>query len=164
MRPEPSASTTPAAAPRDASPGSSPGSSPAPPSGGVVRSIAALIAGMVVMMITVALVQWIGHSIYPPPPGMDPSDRTAMIALISTMPLGALAMVLLAYAGGSFLGAGTATAISRRHKRVVALAIGVVMLALVAINFAIIPHPIWMIVLGLLVPVPFALLGYRVFR
>jgi hypothetical protein len=116
------------------------------------------------MILTVALVQWIGHSLYPPPAGIDPSDHDAMVGLISTMPARALAMVLLAYAVGSFLGAGTATAISVRHKRGVAIAVGVVMLGLIGLNFAYIPHPGWMVVVGLLIPLPAALLGWRVFR
>jgi hypothetical protein len=130
----------------------------------MVRSIGALIAGLLVMLIVISSIQWIGHSIYPPPDGLDPKDPTAMAAAIAELPFGALAMVLLSYAAGSFLGGGTGAAVSVRHKRGVAILLGVVMTALVALNFVIIPHPLWMIVVGLLIPVPFALLGWRVFR
>lgn len=127
----------------------------------MLRSILAVLAGVLVMGITVAAVQWLGHSIFPPPPGIDPSDPDAMIALVSSMPVMALAFVLLAYAFGTFLGAYTATTISLAHKRGVAHVIAVIMLALIAMNFAMIPHPIWMIVLGVLIPLPFALLGWK---
>ena len=130
----------------------------------MIRNILAVLAGLVVMMVTVALVQWLGHSIYPPPPGIDPANHEAMVALIANMPTGALLMVLTAYAGASFLGAGTATTLAATRKLAFALAIGAVMLVLVAANFAIIPHPAWMVVLGLLLPLPFAWLGWRVFR
>jgi hypothetical protein len=130
----------------------------------MVRSILAVLAGILVMGITVAAVQWLGHSIYPPPAGIDPTDHDAMVALISQMPKMALGMVLVAYAFGTFLGAFTATTISAKHKRGVAIVVGVVMLALVALNFSVIPHPAWMVVAGLAIPIPFALLGWRLAR
>ena len=127
----------------------------------MLRSILAVLAGILVMGITVAAVQWLGHSIFPPPPGIDPTDHDAMVALISSMPVTALAFVLLAYAFGTFLGAYTAATISLAHKRGVALAVATVMLALIAMNFAMIPHPLWMVVLGVLIPFPFALLAWK---
>ena len=36
--------------------------------------------------------------------------------------------------------------------------------ALVALIFSVIPHPAWMVVAGLLIPLPFALLGWRLGR
>lgn len=127
----------------------------------MLRSILAVLAGILVMGITVAAVQWLGHSIFPPPPGIDPTDHDAMVALISSMPVLALAFVLLAYAFGTFLGAYTASTISLSHRRGAALAVATVMLALIAMNFAMIPHPLWMIVLGVLIPFPFALLAWK---
>lgn len=127
----------------------------------MVRSILAVLAGVLVMGITVAAVQWLGHSIFPPPPGVDPTNHDAMIALISSMPVLALAFVLIAYAFGTFLGAYTAATISLAHRRGVALVVATVMLALIAMNFAMIPHPTWMVVLGVLIPFPFALLAWK---
>ena len=130
----------------------------------MVRSMGALIAGLLVMLIVISSIQWIGHSIYPPPAGLDPQDSAKAAAAVALLPIGALAMVLLSYAAGSFLGAGTGATVSARHKRGVAILLGLVMTALVAMNFVIIPHPLWMMIVGLLIPIPFALLGWRVFR
>ena len=127
----------------------------------MLRSILAVLAGILVMGITVAAVQWLGHSIFPPPSGVDPTDHDAMIALIANMPVMALALVLLGYAFGTFLGAYTAATISLAHKRGVALGVATVMLALIAMNFAMIAHPLWMVVLGVLIPFPFALLAWK---
>jgi hypothetical protein len=130
----------------------------------MLRSVLAVLAGILVMGITVAAVQWLGMSIYPPPPDIDMADREAMAALIAQMPVMALGMVLVAYAFGTFLGAYTASTISLRHKRGVALAISGVMVVLVALNFSAIPHPMWMVVAGLVIPLPFALLAWRLAR
>lgn len=133
----------------------------------MMRSVLAVIAGLVVMVAMVVMVEYIGHLAFPfpLPPGLDPNDPATMAAVLPNMPVGALLFPLLAYAAGSFLGAGTATSISQAHKRGVAIVVGSVMLVLVAANFASLPvHPLWMVVTGLLVPLPFALLGWRVFR
>ena len=130
----------------------------------MVRSTGAVIAGLLVMLIVVAAIQWLGHSVYPPPEGLDFRDKDAVAAAMANAPAGAFAFVLASYAIGTFLAAGTATTISLRHKRGVAIVIGVVMLGLAAINLFALPHPTWMVVAALLVPVPAALLGWRVFR
>ena len=130
----------------------------------MVRSTGAVIAGLLVMLLGVAALQWLGHSGYPPPEGLDFRDKDAVAAAMANAPAGAFAFVLASYAIGTFLAAGTATTISLRHKRGVAIVIGVVMLGLAAINLFALPHPTWMVVAALLVPVPAALLGWRVFR
>ena len=130
----------------------------------MVRSMFAIIAGLVVMLVVVSSVQWLSHSIYPPPDGLDIMDKDAVSKAMAAAPVGALAMVLLSYALATFLAAGTATSISVRHKRGVAIILALVMIVLAGANFFIIPHPLWMVVLGLLIPLPMALLAWRVFR
>ena len=126
----------------------------------MLRSILAVIVGVLVMGISVAAVQWLGHSVYPPPEAI-PAHPEAMAELVAAMPVGALAFVLAAYAFGTFLGAYTAATISLAHRRGAAIAIAVIMLALVTLNFAVIPHPTWMDAIGVLIPFPFALLAWK---
>ena len=130
----------------------------------MVRSMGGVIAGLVVMLIVVASIQWLGHSVYPPPEGLDFRDKDAVAAAMASAPVGALGFVLLSYAVATFLAAGTAATISLRHKCAVAIVIGAVMLVLAAISLLALPHPTWMIGAGLLLPLPVALLGWRVFR
>jgi hypothetical protein len=126
----------------------------------MLRSILAVVVGILVMGITVAAVQWLGHSIFPLPP-VDINDRAAMDAAIAAMPAMALGFVLIAYAFGTFLGAYTASTISLAHKRGVALTLAVVMLALIVLNFMSFTHPVWMVAIGVLIPFPFALLAWK---
>jgi hypothetical protein len=130
----------------------------------MVRSMGAAIAGLLVMMIVGVSVLWLGYSLYPPPPDMDPKVNAAVAAQIARLPAGALVMELIALAAASFFGAGTAATISVRHKRLVAGFIGAVLMGLVALKFLILPYPTWVIVGALLIPLPLALLGWRVFR
>ena len=55
----------------------------------MVRSMGALIAGLLVMLIVISSIQWIGHSIYPPPTGLDPQDAAKMAAAVALLLLGA---------------------------------------------------------------------------
>ena len=130
----------------------------------MVRSMGGVIAGLVVMLIVVASIQWLGHSVYPPPEGLDFRDKDAMAAATASAPVGALGFVLLSYAVATFLAAGTAATISLRHKCAVAIVIGAVMLVLAAISLFALPHPAWMTIAGLLIPLPLALLGWFGFR
>jgi hypothetical protein len=130
----------------------------------MTRSTLAFALGLIVMVLMVLGLEFIGHRLWPIPAGLDLSHPAAMEALINMMPPAAFAWVLFAYAAASFLGAGTAATISKDHKRGVAIVVGVVMLALVAATLFSAPHPLWMVIVGVLIPLPCALLGWRVFR
>jgi hypothetical protein len=125
----------------------------------MTRSILGVIAGLVAMVCTVGALQWLSQQFWPPPPGIDFHDPAQVRALIATLPWGALAMVVLSWTLGSLLGGFVAAKLARSHRRGAALAIGLVMLALVGLNLWMYPHPAWMIALGLLLPLPAALLG-----
>ena len=80
---------------------------------------------------------------------------------MASLPVTALIIVVLAWALGSIGGGFTAAKISRQHKRGAALAVGIVMVLLVISNFFVIPHPIWMMAAGVLLPIPLALVGRK---
>ena len=67
----------------------------------VVRSVLAVVVGMLVAFVLIALVQGIGARIYPLPPGTDPRDIESLKAAMTRMPLGSLLFVLLSYTAGS---------------------------------------------------------------
>jgi hypothetical protein len=123
------------------------------------RTIVGVIVGLLVMAGCVAAVQWLGHAVYPPPAGLDYRDPAQLQVLMQAMPWQAKALVVLAWTLGSLAGGFAAAKIARAHRRGAALCVGLVMLALVVMNLVTIPHPAWMMALGVLVPLPFALLG-----
>ncbi|KAA2285783.1 hypothetical protein [Arenimonas fontis] len=125
------------------------------------RTLLAVVLGTLAAGLAVAGVQALGHWLYPPPVEVDWRDRAAVTALIDSLPVAQLAFVPAAYAVGSFVGGFVGGTVSALHKRGAALAVGLVMLALVVVNFAMIPHPMWMVAAGVLVPLPLAWLGGR---
>lgn len=125
------------------------------------RSVLAVFVGIVVAVLAVFIVESVGHVVFPPPPGVDVSDPEALRELMERIPAGALAFVLLAWVLGSFLGGFTAAKIAVQHRLACALIVGVVMLGAGGMTMMMIPHPLWMMVLGVLLPVPAAWVGAR---
>jgi MFS family permease len=130
----------------------------------MVRTLLGIVAGLAAMFVVITAVQWLGAQLYPPPPGLDLRDQHGMAALIAQLPLAALAFVVLGWLLGALAGGWVAARIGRDHPRAAAAAVGLAVVAGVVLMVASIPHPLWMGALGLLLPVPAALLGARLAR
>ena len=79
---------------------------------------------------------------------------------MARVPVAAKALVVAAWAAGAFVGGWVAARIARPYPRSAAIAVAAaVMLGVVAIIVAMPAHPVWMSALGLLLPVPLALLA-----
>jgi hypothetical protein len=109
----------------------------------VVRSILAVVVGVLVAFVLIWVVQLIGIKVYPPPPGLDPADRESLKAMVAQMPLGALLFVLLAYAAGSVAGGWAAARLAPRAGLLHAMLVGVLLLGVGIMNLLTIPHPGW---------------------
>jgi MFS-type transporter involved in bile tolerance (Atg22 family) len=119
----------------------------------VARGILGVVAGTIAGGIVVALIELAGHAAFPMRSGADihnlqPGD-------ISTP--GFLA-VLAAWALGSLIAGWVAAALGGRPA---ALIVGLILLAGGLANLISIPSPLWFWIAGLLVFIPFALLGAR---
>ena len=113
------------------------------------RNILAGVAGVVIAMLLVWLVEKIGHAVYPPPADLDFSDAEAMRAYLATLPLGALLFVAAAWFIGTLAGTCAACARGTAKPMKFAFVIGGLMLAATITNLAMIPHPMWFSVLGI---------------
>lgn len=123
----------------------------------MLRTVFAFLLGAVAMVATVATLQMLGHWIWPPPPGLDMADPASTAGFVERMPLAAKLWVLVAYATAVELGTIVAVLVQRPRWRGLAMAIGLTMMGLTALNFWMLPHPWWMVVVGLLLPLPVAM-------
>ncbi|MGH8084653.1 MAG: hypothetical protein ACREPV_05195 [Lysobacter sp.] len=128
------------------------------------RTILAVVVGVVVAWLVIVASQLAGAAAYPPPPGLDVTDPQQLAAFIQAAPVMAMAFVLGGWVLGALLGGWTAARISRRHPCIAALLVGTVVLAGVIANTMMIPHPQWMTLAGVLLPLPAAWLGARLAR
>ena len=127
--------------------------------GGWGRRLGAIVAALAVSIVVISIVQAVSGWMYPPPPGLDLTDREALRAFAEQLPIGALLMVELSYLLGSLTGGVTAGIIGRDSVyRLGAVVGGLLTLAGFA-NLAAIPHPLWFVVLSTLTYVPCAYAG-----
>jgi len=109
-----------------------------------IRSALVLLAGVVVAVLVVVLVDTLVGSLYPLPPGTDMNDQVSMRAAVAAMPTAAFILMLagwvVAAGAGAYLAARLATRSAAMHGLIVS---GFVLIATVA-NLAAIPHPVWL--------------------
>lgn len=128
------------------------------------RTLLGILAGLAVMIVVITAVELLGARLYPPPPGVDIHDPQALAAVITQMPLAALAIVVLAWVLGAFAGGWVAARIAVAHPRTAAVVVALGVVAGVVMMMMALPHPLWMGLLGLALPVPVALAAARLAR
>jgi len=123
------------------------------------KNIAAGIAGVVIAGLLVWLVEMLGHTVYPPPTGLNFADPDAMRAYIDMLPLGALLFVAAAWFIGTLGGTFAACKIGTAKPIVFAGVVGGLMLIGTLFNLVTIPHPLWFSILGIVGIIVAAWLG-----
>lgn len=113
-----------------------------------VRTILAVLCGLVVAVLSVAGIELIGHMVYPTASQVDLSSPEAMRAFMQTVPVGALSFVLAAWIVGTFVGGVAGSLVFRPRARRVSLVVGAFVLAATVMNLTMIPYPMRMAVSG----------------
>jgi hypothetical protein len=108
-----------------------------------MRKILGGLAGIAVAVLTVMLMEWISHSIYPMPADLEITDTEALNAYLAAAPMTALLLVLAGYFIATFDGTFVACLIGRTKPHLYALFIGVLMLAGAGSNLIMFRHPTW---------------------
>ena len=123
------------------------------------RMILSILAGLLVGSIIVHLVEMLGHSIYPPPEGIDFNDPEKLTELVASMPIGALIMVIVGWGVGALTAGFTSAAISNDKRMMGALITGGIFMLFGLAMLILIPHPMWFSIAGMAVYIPCAYLG-----
>ncbi len=127
--------------------------------GKVFRGILAVVLGFITMGVMGMIVETIGYVIFPPPPGLDPHDPESFAAAMKTLPIGALVSVTVAWGLATFAGAWVAARVAPGGPLAFGLGIGVLGLSAAVATMMMIPHPLWMWVVGVVEFLPAAYLG-----
>lgn len=140
----------------------------------ILRTIAAIILGVGLAVVVINAAETINGMVYQPDDGRTfmefvydlQKDEKAMKAWIETIPQSAMVMVLLGWEVGAFLGGALAALVAGYARRIHAGIVGAFVLAATALNFQMtknmITHPDYMILLGLLLPIPASLVGGQI--
>ncbi len=124
------------------------------------RNVGAVIAGLFVCLIGVALFENINDLLYPRPDDIDTYEE-----MISNMPNMAFAILVLAHAVGTFCGSIVATMIGQKRSSILAIFVGSIVMLGGVINLIMLDgHPVWFWIADVLVYIPSALLGYELVK
>jgi len=115
----------------------------------VGKNIAAGVAGVLIAIGLVWIIEMIGHTVYPAPAGIDFTDTDAVRSYISGLPPGAFLFVGAAWFIATLGGTMAACHVGTAASRVFALVVGGLMLVATAFNLATIPHPLWFSITGI---------------
>ncbi len=129
----------------------------------MLRSILAVVSGILVGGFVVFLLELPGHFIHPPPPGMNWNDIEAFKEHAAKAPLAAHICIAIAWTigplVGSFLAAFVAGRMGRRAFLAHGIVVGLFFLMADVINLRSIPHPTWLVVVGIISPLAMSWLG-----
>ncbi len=125
----------------------------------MVRTVLGTFSGALIA--SLALIgSWYGIAeIYPLPTNTDFATPESLSAYAGATPSSAQACILGAWALAALLGGWTAARISKPRRGAAALVIGGLLTATVIVYATLIPNPEWMTVVGVLLPIPFAVLA-----
>jgi hypothetical protein len=115
----------------------------------VGRSVLAVIVGLVVASVIITAFEIVNSQVYPLPPGVDPTDQEALRAVAKDIPTGAFVLVIAGWAAGALAGAWSAGRIAGRSPLVHGLVVAVLLLTFGVINMLLIPHPLWVWLVGI---------------
>ncbi len=128
----------------------------------MIRSIGALIAGIVTAFASIYLIEMLGHTIYPPPPDLDFSDPEAIRPYIATLPIIVLLFPMFGWFVGTFAGSLVADFCGNAKPYLFAGIVGGLVLAGTIANLIVIPHPLWFSITALLGIISSAWLAARI--
>lgn len=115
-----------------------------------LRSLIAVVAGIVLAGLIIAGVEALGHAIFPPPADLDLARGADRARMMEVIPFEAKLAVVIAWFLGSFAGACAAIAISLRVLP--AWIVGVAIAALGLWTTQMFPHPDWMLASAVVLP------------
>ncbi len=124
-----------------------------------MKTVLGVLSGIVVAVLCVYVIEVVGHSVFPTPPDIDPYNPAHAERLMAALPAGAFAFVLAGWFIGSLVGAWLANRIARQSHAGWGVALFVI--AGGAYMMTQFPHPVWMWVLGIALPIAAAWLAQR---
>ena len=108
----------------------------------MVRKILGSLAGLVVGVLVIWVIELAGHALYPPPQGADPNQSMeAARAYVAGLPAAALVIPLVAWLGGTLVGSWLAAFVGRAAWP--GWLVAALMVASSIATLVMIPHPLW---------------------
>lgn len=115
----------------------------------LLRTFLAIVVGCLSAFALIAVIEMVGHALFPVPGRVDMSTRETML-VPAQIPLPALLSVLVAWSVATFVGGLIAALIAPSKPRVYAGLVGAVVLLGAIANMLMLPHPAWFAIAAVL--------------
>ena len=122
-----------------------------------IRKAFALIGAAVIAVITVALCEWISHKLVSFPEYTEATRLTYM----ETASYSAKVAILIGWSLAAFIGTCVGSMLLGHKSNTIPITVAAILIASIAINSVLIPHPAWMIIAGIIMVVATAWAGSR---
>ena len=114
------------------------------------RKVLGVIVGLAAGFAVIVLLQAAGQVLWPLPEGLDPRDRDAIVAALRAMPTGFLLWTAGSWLGGTLAGTWLSLRVARDPEVLwPAITVEAALLAMGALNVAVLSYPTWFWVIGL---------------
>ncbi len=129
--------------------------------GSIVRSVLAVIAGLVAAMFFIVGTEVVWAVVYPPAPGVDLHDIEACKAHIAQLPADAFVIAAAGWGLAVFAGSWAATRLGPGRHPAHGNVVGSILLFAAVANMLMLPCPVWFWVLNLVTFTAADLLGAK---
>lgn len=119
--------------------------------GVILRAVGAVVAGLIAAAVFALGVEYMSSILHPFPPGADPTDLETCRAHVARYPSGVLLLASLGWGFGTLASSWLATRLGPKRHAAHGIAIGLILLALVVANMAMLPYPAWFWILNLII-------------
>lgn len=129
----------------------------------MVRNILGGVLGLIAGGLVARILQVLGHLVFPPGvtnPNFE--SQFSINAYMDSMSPALFAVVLAAYAAGSIVAGFIIGKIAESKGNLIPVVVGSVFMIGWILNLIMLPHPIWVAVVGFLMYIPFTILGKNV--
>jgi len=111
----------------------------------ILKSLLAILVGMVTAMLLILVIQLISSKMYPLPEGLSPENAQAMSEWVMSLPISAFILLLASYFVATFDGVMLACWLAPNQPRAHGLVVFALLAASAALNLVTITHPSWFI-------------------
>lgn len=126
----------------------------------MIRTMFSVMLGMLVAMMVMLGLEFVGAWLVPMPTGQL-GNEADLAEIVANAPIAKLVWVLAGWLLAALCGGWVAARLARVRRMGAAIAVGVLILLGVVLNAWMLPHPLWMLLIGVIAPVPLAWSGGR---
>lgn len=115
----------------------------------MIRNTVAIFGGVIIAVVVVMGVEFTGHSLFPVMENIESSSPEQTAEFLARVPIGTLLFVPLAWFLGSLCGGLAAVIIAGTRPLMMASVVGGFILTAAVATLIAIPHPLWLIIVGI---------------